>query len=138
MAFQGISTPRGEINQLLEVTGDKLVGTRINAPFSLNPEVYVLPMDNVLATKVSARHLWLLSQLILPRELVSSPPSPQIPPTIVKLSTTSVKKLHSTKLTPRGPRLTRSLLSPPLRTETCVHPPFCRPSRCSHRKTPNN
>ncbi|KAG6809080.1 hypothetical protein H0H92_001688 [Tricholoma furcatifolium] len=51
MAFQGISEPRGEVNQLLEISGDKLVGTKINAPFSLNPEVYVLPMDNVLATK---------------------------------------------------------------------------------------
>ncbi|KAG6877276.1 hypothetical protein C0993_008924, partial [Termitomyces sp. T159_Od127] len=51
MTFQGISTPRGEISQLLEITGDKLIGTKINAPFSLNPEVYVLPMDNVLATK---------------------------------------------------------------------------------------
>ncbi|KAG6860497.1 hypothetical protein C0995_010483 [Termitomyces sp. Mi166 len=51
MAFQGISTPRGEINQLVEITGDKLIGTKINAPFSLNSEVYVLPMDNVLATK---------------------------------------------------------------------------------------
>ncbi|KAG5339737.1 hypothetical protein C0989_003925 [Termitomyces sp. Mn162] len=51
MAFQGISTPRGEINQLLEITGDKLIGTKIDAPFSLNHEVYVLPMDNVLATK---------------------------------------------------------------------------------------
>lgn len=52
MAFQGIITPRGEINQLLEIDGSKMVGTKINAPFSINPEVYVLPMDNVLATKV--------------------------------------------------------------------------------------
>ncbi|KAG6864507.1 hypothetical protein C0991_009022 [Blastosporella zonata] len=51
MAFQGTSTPRGEISQLLELTGDKLLGTKIHAPFALNPEVYVLPMDNVLATK---------------------------------------------------------------------------------------
>jgi leucyl-tRNA synthetase len=52
MAFQGIITPRGEINQLLEIDGSKVVGTKIKAPFALNPEVYVLPMDNVLATKV--------------------------------------------------------------------------------------
>ncbi|KAJ7026734.1 hypothetical protein C8F04DRAFT_104879 [Mycena alexandri] len=51
MAFQGISRERGEINQLLEVDGAKLVGTRVKAPFAINPEVYVLPMDNVLPTK---------------------------------------------------------------------------------------
>lgn len=43
---------RGTIDQLLEIDGSKLVGTKIRAPFSINPEVYVLPMDNVLATKV--------------------------------------------------------------------------------------
>ena len=53
MAFQGITATRGEINQLLEIDGSKLIGTKINAPFSVNPEVYVLPMDNVLPTKVS-------------------------------------------------------------------------------------
>jgi leucyl-tRNA synthetase len=52
MAFQGIITPRGEINQLLEIDGSKVVGTKIKAPFAINPEVYVLPMENVLATKV--------------------------------------------------------------------------------------
>ena len=52
MAFQGISTPRGNIDQLLEIDGSKIVGTKIKAPFAINPEVYVLPMDNVLATKV--------------------------------------------------------------------------------------
>ncbi|KAJ7126518.1 hypothetical protein C8R43DRAFT_1028359 [Mycena crocata] len=51
MAFQGISKTRGDINQLLEIDGSKLVGTRVKAPFALNPEVYVLPMDNVLPTK---------------------------------------------------------------------------------------
>ncbi|KAJ7434072.1 hypothetical protein FB451DRAFT_1312782 [Mycena latifolia] len=51
MAFQGISKTRGDINQLLEIDGAKLVGTRVKAPFALNPEVYVLPMDNVLPTK---------------------------------------------------------------------------------------
>lgn len=53
MAFQGIITPRGEINQLLDIDGSALVGTKIKAPFAINPEVYVLPMENVLATKVS-------------------------------------------------------------------------------------
>lgn len=53
MAFQGISTPRGEVQQLLEIDGSKLVGTKVKAPFGINPVVYVLPMDNVLATKVT-------------------------------------------------------------------------------------
>jgi len=52
MAFQGLTATRGNIDQLLEINGSKLVGTKIKAPFALNPEVYVLPMDNVLATKV--------------------------------------------------------------------------------------
>jgi hypothetical protein len=52
MAFQGVFTPRGEINQLLEVEGSKIIGTKIKAPFAISPEVYVLPMDNVLSNKV--------------------------------------------------------------------------------------
>ncbi|KAF5345811.1 hypothetical protein D9756_010874 [Leucocoprinus leucothites] len=51
MAFQGITTPRGEVNQLLEIQGSQLIGSRIKAPLAVNPEVYVLPMDSVLATK---------------------------------------------------------------------------------------
>ncbi|KIY48536.1 leucyl-tRNA synthetase [Fistulina hepatica ATCC 64428] len=51
MAFQGIFEPRGEINQLAEVNGAIIVGTKIKAPFAENPEVYVLPMENVLPTK---------------------------------------------------------------------------------------
>lgn len=58
MAFQGISVPRGEVNQIAEVEGAKIVGTRIKAPFAIHPEVYVLPMDNVLATKV---RLWMMT-----------------------------------------------------------------------------
>ena len=52
MAFQGISVPRGKVSQIAEIEGAKIVGTRIKAPFAVHPEVYVLPMDNVLATKV--------------------------------------------------------------------------------------
>jgi hypothetical protein len=52
MAFQGISTPRGEVTQLSEIEGSKLVGTKVKAPFAVYPEVWVLPMENVLATKV--------------------------------------------------------------------------------------
>jgi leucyl-tRNA synthetase len=51
MAFQGV-TPRGKITQLLEIDGAKLVGTKVKAPLALHPEVYVLPMENVLAIKV--------------------------------------------------------------------------------------
>ncbi|EAU87569.1 leucine-tRNA ligase [Coprinopsis cinerea okayama7 len=51
MAYQGIITPRGNVEQLVEVEGSKLLGTRVKAAFSLNPEVYILPMENVLATK---------------------------------------------------------------------------------------
>lgn len=52
MAFQGTITPRGNIEQLVEIDGAKLIGTKVKAPFAINSEVYVLPMDNVLATKV--------------------------------------------------------------------------------------
>ncbi|KZT56367.1 leucyl-tRNA synthetase [Calocera cornea HHB12733] len=51
MAFQGCTLPRAEITQLAELDGAALIGTRIKAPFGLNPEVFVLPMENVLATK---------------------------------------------------------------------------------------
>ncbi|KAI5118474.1 hypothetical protein M0805_003735 [Coniferiporia weirii] len=51
MAFQGISEAPSEVKQLVEIDGAKLVGTKIKAPFAINPEVYVLPMENVLATK---------------------------------------------------------------------------------------
>ncbi|THH03335.1 hypothetical protein EW145_g6336 [Phellinidium pouzarii] len=46
MAFQGISETPGKVKQLAEIDGIKLVGTKIKAPFALNPEVYVLPMEN--------------------------------------------------------------------------------------------
>ena len=52
MAFQGISVPRGEVNHIADIEGAMIVGTRIKAPFAVHSEVYVLPMDNVLATKV--------------------------------------------------------------------------------------
>ncbi|KAF8920816.1 hypothetical protein CPB85DRAFT_1211532 [Mucidula mucida] len=51
MSFQGITATRGEIDNLVEVPGTSLVGTKIKAPYSVYPEVFVLPMDNVLATK---------------------------------------------------------------------------------------
>ncbi|TDL26973.1 leucyl-tRNA synthetase [Rickenella mellea] len=51
MAFQGISETAGKVTQLAEIEGTKLIGSKIKAPFGIHPEVYVLPMDNVLATK---------------------------------------------------------------------------------------
>ncbi|KDR74066.1 hypothetical protein GALMADRAFT_141803 [Galerina marginata CBS 339.88] len=51
MTFQGEITPQGHIEQLAEIEGSKIVGTNVNALFAINPQVYVLPMDNVLATK---------------------------------------------------------------------------------------
>jgi len=52
MAFQGITSVRGDVTQLVEIEGSDLVGTKVKAPFAINPEVYVLPMDNVLPNKV--------------------------------------------------------------------------------------
>ena len=52
MAFQGISAKEHEVTQLTEIDGAKLVGAKVKAPFGIYPEVYVLPMENVLATKV--------------------------------------------------------------------------------------
>jgi leucyl-tRNA synthetase len=51
MTFQGVMSTRGELDQLLQLDGSQIVGTKIKAPFAINPEVFVLPMDNVLATK---------------------------------------------------------------------------------------
>ncbi|GJF00478.1 leucine-tRNA ligase [Phanerochaete sordida] len=51
MAFQGTFSTRGQVHELLEIDGSKLVGTKIHAPLAVNPEVYVLPMETVLATK---------------------------------------------------------------------------------------
>ena len=64
MTFQGILDVRGQVNQLAELEGSVIVGAKIKAPFSVYPEVYVLPMDNVLPTKVQPRRsVWENSQL---------------------------------------------------------------------------
>jgi leucyl-tRNA synthetase len=52
MSFQGAFDVRGQVNQLAELEGAAIVGTKIKAPLSVYPEVHVLPMDNVLPTKV--------------------------------------------------------------------------------------
>ncbi|CAB4487625.1 leucine-tRNA ligase [Rhizophagus irregularis] len=51
MAFQGYSEDRGKVNQLAEVKGSVLIGTKVNAPLSKYEQVYILPMENVLQTK---------------------------------------------------------------------------------------
>jgi leucyl-tRNA synthetase len=54
MAFQGITAAKekGKLVKLYETVGANLVGAKVNAPLSVYKEVYVLPMDTVLATKV--------------------------------------------------------------------------------------
>lgn len=52
MAFQGSSSTQHQVEQLFELEGSQIVGSRVKAPFAVNSVVYVLPMDNVLATKV--------------------------------------------------------------------------------------
>ncbi|KAK0189731.1 hypothetical protein F5146DRAFT_1139201 [Armillaria mellea] len=52
MTFQKITKELGVIEQLAEVQGRDLVGTKVNAPYSVYTQgVYVLPMEGVLATK---------------------------------------------------------------------------------------
>ncbi|KAI9279652.1 leucyl-tRNA synthetase [Sporodiniella umbellata] len=50
MAYQKIFDKQ-DIEKLAEIDGKAIVGTKINAPLSQYPSVYVLPMENVLATK---------------------------------------------------------------------------------------
>ena len=51
MAFQGTFEDRGKLNKLAEVKGADLVGTKVNPPFGVLPEIYVVPMEGVLANK---------------------------------------------------------------------------------------
>lgn len=53
MSYQGIfDRERGVHKQLVQVRGSDLLGTKVVPPFGYAKEVYVLPMDGVLATKV--------------------------------------------------------------------------------------
>ncbi|KAJ2785261.1 cytosolic leucyl tRNA synthetase [Coemansia interrupta] len=52
MAFQDLSPANGKVEQLGSIGGKQLVGSRVDAPLSCYTNgVFVLPMDNVLATK---------------------------------------------------------------------------------------
>ncbi|WFD44928.1 leucine--tRNA ligase [Malassezia psittaci] len=50
-AYQGIVDQRGKVDCLGKFHGSDLIGTRVKAPFAMHEEVYVLPMETVLATK---------------------------------------------------------------------------------------
>lgn len=53
MAYQGLLREEDKLSGFVgEVKGSELIGTRVKAPNSIHGEVYVLPMDTVLATKV--------------------------------------------------------------------------------------
>jgi leucyl-tRNA synthetase len=53
MAYQGLLAEDGvEPNNILEIKGTELVGTKVAAPNAVHKEVYVVPMDSVSATKV--------------------------------------------------------------------------------------
>jgi len=54
MAFQDIIKPQGNPKALLTLKGSDIIGTKIKAPFSIHPEVYVLPMEGVLPSKASS------------------------------------------------------------------------------------
>ncbi|KAL1917157.1 uncharacterized protein VTP21DRAFT_4813 [Calcarisporiella thermophila] len=51
MAFQGFSIENHKVTSIGSTLGEELVGTKVRAPLSPYEYVYVLPMENVLATK---------------------------------------------------------------------------------------
>ncbi|KAJ2785278.1 cytosolic leucyl tRNA synthetase [Coemansia javaensis] len=52
MAFQDLSPANGQVVRLGAIAGQAIVGTKVHAPLSCySAGVYVLPMENVLATK---------------------------------------------------------------------------------------
>jgi leucyl-tRNA synthetase len=54
MAFQGtFDKARGKYTKVAEMLGADLIGTKVEPAFGMVKEVYVLPMEGVLATKVS-------------------------------------------------------------------------------------
>lgn len=53
MAFQGtFERERGVCTKVADVLGSELIGTKVRPPMGIEKEVYVLPMEGVLATKV--------------------------------------------------------------------------------------
>lgn len=51
MAYQKLSKERGVVSELGTIKGQDLIGALVNAPLSVHKQVYVLPMETVLATK---------------------------------------------------------------------------------------
>lgn len=51
LAYQELSHERGVVKQLAKVNGKDLIGSKIRAPLSVYPELRILPMDTVLASK---------------------------------------------------------------------------------------
>lgn len=58
LAFQGFSKELGKVDKVAEMKGTDLVGARVSAPLSAYKFVHVLPMDSVLATKVTKMERW--------------------------------------------------------------------------------
>lgn len=53
MAFQGtFAGEKGIVKKVADVVGSELLGTKVRPPMGIAKEVYVLPMEGVLATKV--------------------------------------------------------------------------------------
>jgi hypothetical protein len=117
MAFQGIFAKSGSVEQLAEIPGAKIVGTKIKAPFSINEEVYVLPMDNVLATKVRdyvTTYIEMSHHTCRARVLL--PPSRPTRPTILQHSRTCGRSRSFTRSIHLGHPLILFPLSAPLAT----------------------
>lgn len=56
MAYQGLFVQDGVVDQTADIDGSALIGTRVNAPFSIHKDgVRVLPMESILPT-VSETH----------------------------------------------------------------------------------
>lgn len=51
----GAEAANGEVCTLEHAKGSVFMGTLVNAPFALHKQVYIVPMETVLATKV--RHI---------------------------------------------------------------------------------
>ncbi|KAK9480881.1 hypothetical protein V1514DRAFT_361632 [Lipomyces japonicus] len=51
MAYQKIFPERGVFRKVVSISGADLIGAKIHAPLSIYPELRVLPMDTILASK---------------------------------------------------------------------------------------
>ncbi|OWB65780.1 hypothetical protein B5S30_g1111 [[Candida] boidinii] len=51
MCYQDLTPSRGDFNSSINIEGSKLIGSKIHAPLTPHPELRILPMETVLATK---------------------------------------------------------------------------------------